>query len=360
MLWLAVTVSVTPMRERRAARAMAGGTQSPATRGFPHSLLILDSGRSVRQVLAPAVRQALESSDGVVMAVGADTARLLRDELGGAAGQLEWRDTSAFYQRLGFAYEAFRRFLADAHAAGRRIHLFAEPDVAGDGDDAGTVDRPAAYLAYEAICNETYAVYGCEVTCLWDARVHSAPTIDNVRLLHSHELGPAGREPSRGYAGARDYLASRNQLPLPLPAKVDWEMDLTSLNAIPLLRADLRDWARGRGFAPPAQAEVAMAVNEVATNALTHGKPPAAVRAWHDGDTVIVQVDDQGGNPLPATAGYVPPDGHYATPRGLWLVRQLADVMQTHTQGSTTSVRLYFPHQLTHRHPPRGGEAPGS
>ncbi len=110
--------------------------RSPAT--FRHSSLVIESDQSVRQLLVPAVRQALSQSDGVFMAVAAGTARLVRAELGPAADTLEWGDTAAFYQRLGFAYEAFRRFLAAAHAAGRRVHVFAQPDLGlSPGPDAG-------------------------------------------------------------------------------------------------------------------------------------------------------------------------------------------------------------------------------
>jgi anti-sigma regulatory factor (Ser/Thr protein kinase) len=323
---------------------------------FFHTALIVDSDTTVRGLLAPAVRRATTEADLVFLTVSAGTARLLRDELGPAADTLGWGDTAAVYQRLGFAYEAFRRYLAAAHAAGRRVHVFAEPDLVEPpgGQPAGppAVDRAAAYLAYEAICNETYAGYGCEVTCLWDARRHPAPMIDSVRALHSHRLGPGGREPSPGYASPRDFLAGCNQRPLPLPVEADLAASLGGVEGLPGLRAQLRGLARDRGYAASAVADVTVAVNEIATNGLSHGRPPVEVRAWQHGDTLVVQVDDSGGTPLPAAGGYEPPDEHQERTRGLWLARQLADVMQTHTDRGTTSVRLYFPYQLTHRRPP--------
>jgi anti-sigma regulatory factor (Ser/Thr protein kinase) len=335
---------------------MTSDTRSPAMPGFVHSAVIIDSGQTVREVLAPAVREALAEADGVFMAVSDDTARLLREELGTADGKLEWGDASALYQRLGFTYESVRRILAAARAAGRRIHFFAEPDVV---DEAAAVDRTAAYLAYEAICNETYAAYGCEVTCLWDARRHPTLMIENVRSLHSHELGPAGREPSPGFVAPWQYLAGRNQLPLAPPARADWDTSLASLDAIPPLRAALRDWALRHGFTSSAAADVVLAVTEVAANGLTHGRTPVTVHGWHQRDTLVAEVDDRGGRPLPATAGYRPPGEHRNSRRGLWLARQLADVVQTHTADATTSVRLYFPRRLTHSNPRRASGTAG-
>lgn len=334
------------------SRLMVAESQSPATSDFLHGALIIDSDQSVREVLAPAVRRALADGDGIFMAVAEPTARLLREELGAEADELEWGDVSAFYQRLGFAYEGFRRFLAAVHAAGRRIHLFAEPDVASDVEQSGAVDRAAAYLAYEAICNQTYASYRCEVTCLWDARRHPTLVIENVRSLHHHELGPAGWEPSADFVRPAQYLSGRNQLPLPLPAMAEWYISLKEFGAIPLLRSQLRDWAERHGFASSAVSDVVLAVNEVVTNGLIHGGPPVQVYGWSHIDTLVVQIDDQGGIPLPAAAGYHPPAEHRYSHRGLWLARQLADVVQTHTADGTTSVRLYFPHVLTHLNPP--------
>lgn len=330
--------------------------RNPAERpesDFLHSALVIDSDQSVRQVLAPAVREALADADEVFMVVSEDTGRLVREELGAAAGPLEWADTSTFYQRLGFAYEACRGFLAAAHNAGRRIRVFAEPEVAGQSGDPGAVDRTAAYLPYEAMCNETYAGYGGEVTCVWDARRHSAMIMDNVRSVHSHEILAGGREPSPGYTRAREYLAGRDEVALPLPVRVDWSAGLMTVDGLPSLRRELRDWARQHGFAGSAVSDVLLAVNEVATNGVLHGQPPVEVYAWHHRDTLIVQVDDCGGTPIPAAAGYEPPVPDRDTSRGMWLARQLADVVQTHTAGDQTSVRLYFPRELTHRHPER-------
>jgi hypothetical protein len=45
----------------------------------------------------------------------------------------------------------------------------------------------------------------------------------------------------------------------------------------------------------------------------------------------------------------MPPETRPTAGYGLWLARQLADVLTTHTDSGVTSVRLYFPHDLTHR-----------
>jgi len=81
----------------------------------------------------------------------------------------------------------------------------------------------------------------------------------------------------------------------------------------------------------------------VASNGLVHGAPPVRVRGWHFASALVVQIDDAGGRAVPSTAGYYPPTMRPGSGRGLWLARQLADVVTAYTGSSVTSVRLHFP-----------------
>jgi anti-sigma regulatory factor (Ser/Thr protein kinase) len=84
-------------------------------------------------------------------------------------------------------------------------------------------------------------------------------------------------------------------------------------------------------------------VGEAVINALQHGAPPVRVRAWTVDGVARVQVHDHGRTPIPATAGYHrPPPGH-GHGHGLWVARQLADVITTHTNDAGTVITLDFP-----------------
>ena len=84
-------------------------------------------------------------------------------------------------------------------------------------------------------------------------------------------------------------------------------------------------------------------MGEAVTNALQHGAPPVRVRAWTVDGVARVQVHDRGRTPIPATAGYHrPPPGH-GHGHGLWVARQLADVITTHTDDAGTVITLDFP-----------------
>ncbi|MEH0843347.1 ATP-binding protein [Micromonospora sp. CPCC 205711] len=324
----------------------------PASDPFVHTALIVDSDDTVRTRLIPYLRRSLDAQERVLLVVGGQVERLVRASLGALADRLEWGGHDTFGVRLGLAYEGLRRYLAAQHASGNPVHVITEPDVVTDAHP-GSPDRAAAHLSYESACADAYAGYDCPVTCLWDSRRHPTLVIEGVRSLHSHELTETGRVPNAAFLATTDYLAVRAEVPLePTPPVVELDVGLTSLDELAPLRGVLRAWAHERSFDVEAIGDLVVAVTEVATNALVHGALPVRLRCWSHRDTLIAQVDDAGGRRIPPAAGYRHPDrAGKAGGRGLWLARQLADVVTTHTDRSRTSVRLYFPPATTHRGP---------
>ncbi|WP_433796562.1 ATP-binding protein [Actinoplanes sp. CA-252034] len=312
---------------------------------------MIDSEATVRARLLPEIHRSIEGGVPVLMVVSDPIAGLVRADVGTHAPGIVWGDPAGFYTRLGAAFECFRRYLADRHAAGQPVHVVAEPEFADDVAMGTAVDRARAYLPYESVCNETYAPYGSPVTCVWDTRRHSAAIIEEARNVHGHELTEGGPVPYAGYRAPEDYLAGRAQLPPPQPpVVVDHDVGLHQLADLRALRAMIAGWTGRHGFRDAAAEDVGVAVTEIATNALVHGGSPARVRAWHDDGVLVVQVDDAGGRPVSPFAGYRRPEvTSKVGGRGLWLARQLADTVDVHSGPGVTSVRLRFPREIMHR-----------
>ncbi|MEU4419938.1 ATP-binding protein [Actinoplanes sp. NPDC024001] len=319
--------------------------------GFVHSALIAGTDDEMLTALARLLRHAATAYDEALLVVGEHTRSLIADRWSGLNGWLRWADPAGFYQRLGFAYEGFRRYLAEQADAGRQVQVIAEPQLADPADTE--LDRVSAYLAYEAVCNDAYAPYGSAVTCLWDSRHHPASVIDGVRATHSHLLTAAGRHPSPAYVTPETYLAARQQPLTPPPARVDHDRALAEVTELRDLRQALTAWAAGHGFAEEPTDDLVVATVEVASNGLRHAGTPVRIRAWHHAGTLTVQCDDAAGKPVPPTAGYHRPQITDTLPggRGLWLARQLADIVHVDSVPGRTSVRLHFPHAVMHRRP---------
>jgi anti-sigma regulatory factor (Ser/Thr protein kinase) len=67
------------------------------------------------------------------------------------------------------------------------------------------------------------------------------------------------------------------------------------------------------------------------------------VRAWIADGLVRVHVHDRGSRTIPATAGYQRPSPQLDRGYGLWIIRQLADVVTTYSDGRGTTIALDFP-----------------
>jgi anti-sigma regulatory factor (Ser/Thr protein kinase) len=320
----------------------------PRAAQFAHTALIVGTDSDL-SLLVSELHRSVKVYDEVLVVVGDRTRALVDSKIGYLPAAVSWGEPGAFYQRLGFAYEGFRRYLADKHRAGRRVHVIAEPDLVSGVDDGMRADRAAAYLAYESICNHTYALGGSAVTCVWDSRHHTDAVMAGARATHAYELTAAGRIPSKSYLAPERYLRDHQDVPMrPPPADVDHDVTVVAVDALSQLRSTVGGWAAAHRFAGEALEDLVVAVVEVATNGLRYGGPPVRVRAWHERGTLIVQCDDAGAETIPASAGFRRPDplAPVAGGRGLWLARQLADVVTVFSVPGRSSVRLHFPHQI--------------
>jgi anti-sigma regulatory factor (Ser/Thr protein kinase) len=87
---------------------------------------------------------------------------------------------------------------------------------------------------------------------------------------------------------------------------------------------------------PPAKADgLVVAVNEVAANALVHGRPPAVLQVWGRPREVICEISDAGPGIDDVHAGQLRPEPDRAGGRGLWLARQLCDAFEIRNEGES-------------------------
>jgi hypothetical protein len=316
---------------------------------FDHRALIIDTDNTIKHLLVPQIRRSIIAQEPVLLVVGTDTATIIRDELGRDAEALQWSPMNGFYQRLGFTYSKFLRYVREQHSREQVVHVIAEPDVITEPDAA--VDRAAAYMGYESMANDVFAGYRCTITCVWHSRDHPASIIDEVRKVHPREVCTRSVVENDGYQPPGDYLSRREHGTMTaIPALDDIDIDIIVWHPdeVAACRAAIAEWATRHNFVPAAARQVVASANEVLHNGLRHGRPPVRARAWRQGATLIIHVDDHGGSSIPARVGYRPPVGPTDS-AGLWMARQLADVLITHTDAGRTAVRMYFPYTVTHR-----------
>ena len=93
--------------------------------------------------------------------------------------------------------------------------------------------------------------------------------------------------------------------------------------------------------------ELVLAVNEIASNAVVHGRPPATLRVWRAERRAGLRGERLRGRIKDALAGQLTPPLEGIGGRGLWLARMLSDAVEIRNgTGCTVSIHATAPEVL--------------
>lgn len=120
---------------------------------------------------------------------------------------------------------------------------------------------------------------------------------------------------------------------------VRYRAEITSRGQQASMRSEIYDIAIRSGFADRA-GDVAIAFTELVANAQQHGRPPILVEAWWDG-RLVIEVSNHGTG-LDGNGKWKsrPPETDEVRGRGLWLVRQLVDLVDVRVGAERTTVHV--------------------
>ena len=107
------------------------------------------------------------------------------------------------------------------------------------------------------------------------------------------------------------------------------------------IRALVAEHALAAGVSELRASDLVLATHEVATNSVRHGGGEGVLRVWHDHDTVVCEVSDNGRLDKPL-AGRARPELESDGGWGLWLANQLCDLVQLRALPSGNVVRLHL------------------
>ncbi|WP_068922845.1 ATP-binding protein [Planobispora rosea] len=111
---------------------------------------------------------------------------------------------------------------------------------------------------------------------------------------------------------------------------------------------DVRDFAAAHGLrsgiAPEQLADFLVAVNEVATNAVTHGhtSAKAMLRMWVENGFLSVEIRDEGRWNPAAPPGETPPAPYATSGMGLWVARMVSSDIAFRTGPEGTVITMRF------------------
>ena len=281
------------------------------------------------------VREGLRGEEKVLAAATPDKLAWLREELGAEAETVDFADADALYARHGPMFRTLVDYLErNARRGAGRARILAEQPL---GERAPAVVR--AYLRYEAAANVAFSAYDACVVCPYDTRRLPEEIVQDALRTHPELVAEDRLQRSALFTDPRSFVRRRvrtRSAPSEAPA-----FGLERADDLSGARALVRAAAERAGIPIPMVEDLALAVSEVAANALVHGAAPRILWAYREDTSLVCQIRDAGPGLADPLAGYLPPDRNLLTGRGLWLAHQFCDVVEVASDPRGTDVYLH-------------------
>lgn len=305
---------------------------------FRHLAVVHRGVDELLDTLDALLRAAVLRGDLVWAAVDDNTREAIERRLGTAASGFVFGEPAQPYSYSGQTTAARRADqLRDALGDGREALILSDAAAVG-GPDPGS-SAPDFWSVVDASCN--LALSGLPVTliCLCDAERLSEDTERFLYWNHPELFVDATTSPNPRYRPPADVLASIPVPPAPALGPPSQEQPFANSTALRGIRA----WARRHGLEAglgPAQINgLVVAVCELVSNSIEHGAGHGRLFWWISPGRVVAQIDDEG-HMTSITPGLRRPDTLSVRGRGVWLARQLTDVLHLWTSVDGTHARL--------------------
>jgi anti-sigma regulatory factor (Ser/Thr protein kinase) len=280
-----------------------------------HDAFVYESDAEFVETLAPIVVDGLASGDEICAVIPAANMEVLRESLGGHAPDVQFVDATEWYRSPARTIAAYHDVICRVVASGAP-----GVRVIGEVQFGDTALEHADWTRYEAALNVAFQDCHAWIICPYDARSLPESVVVDALRTHPHVLDGGERHPTSEFT---DPIHFAEPLPIEMPDRL---LDALELNGdLRSVRQLVARTTAQVGLSPERAAEVCLAVNEVTTNSMEHGRAPVHVRAWSSDDSLVYEVADAGSGPAELLLGFIPPGGHQPRGRGLWITRQLAD-----------------------------------
>ncbi len=285
---------------------------------------------------APFVSDGLAAGAEVFIAAAAPGVGALRDALGGEPPGVTLRDTAEWAPHPATRLRKFHQLITGRLAAGvPTLRLMGEP--------LWPTEPPAVqreWARYESVLNHVLAPFPITLVCLYDGERLAPRLVADAGRTHPDYADSAGTRPTGAFEQPAALLRRWTSPPSPPPARADTLPEPASVTEA---RRFVIDAAVAAGVSAGLAGDLAIAASEVLTNAAVHGGGATLVATWTEGDRFLCQFDDAGPGLTDPFAGYEPPATDEIAGRGLWLARQLVDLVEIVPKEGGTMVKLHVP-----------------
>jgi anti-sigma regulatory factor (Ser/Thr protein kinase) len=304
---------------------------SPAPAGLIHQVLLYESPQQFLAGAGPFIQDGLSRGEPILAVTTQRNSSLLRDSLGGSVDGVEFVDQATWYDTPGRALAACHRYMRERIDNHERVRLIGEPLWAGR-DALEMVE----WKRFEATMNVAFARRPAWLLCSYDSSTLPAEVVADARRFHPQLSGGSAND---SYLDPAAFSAEYDRA---LPPAPEGGFAALGFDADP---APVRDFVAVHGTRSGLNGarldDLVLAANEIATNAIRHGAGHGRVRVWREGPWVLCEVTDPG-DADDGMLGCLPPDPDADNGHGLWIARQLCDLLQIRTRQPGTTVRMYM------------------
>lgn len=284
--------------------------------------------------VVPFVENALAEKTPVMIAVPGERLDLVREHLGAAADDILLADMAVEGRNPGWILPGVLLDFANRHPD-QPVAMVGEP-IWPDR----SVDEYPACVVHEALINEAFAGRDGAVLCPYDVANLEPAVVKDAHQTHPVMIANGATQSSAQFVDPYATVAEfRN--PLPNPPAVAAAMTYRHPADLTAVRRFVTKEATRAGFDSARATDVAVAVNELASNTIEHTAGGGRIAVWSDDEAFICQVAD-GGHIADPLAGYVLPPPSERRGRGLVLVNRASDLVRMHTHSGGTTFRAFF------------------
>ena len=279
----------------------------------------------------PFILEGLERAEPVLVAVLPDRIRSLRSSLGSDADRVTFLDMAEVGRNPARIIPVWRHFVHES--AGRSsVRGIGEPVWSSRKD----VEIEECRL-HESLLNLAFDDGPAwRLMCPYDVESLPAEVIEDASRTHPITSPLAASE--AGYGG-HDHARAAFATPLP-PRPEPTQQVAFAEGDLSMVRRIVRTWSLGAGLPEDKSGHLVLAVNELATNSITHGGGRGVLYAWTEPGSFVVEVCDSGRIPDPLVGRDLALD-ITESGRGVWIVNQLCDLVQVRSLATGAVVRVH-------------------
>lgn len=301
-------------------------------RASEHRALLYGSRDELVAAAVPFLREGVERDQRTVAVMGGGNADAIREGLGEAAARVRFRDPEDFYATPAGALSRWTVDLAAVPEGGRLRAV---------GEVAFPTGAPWAVREWaraEAIFSAAFSRAPVDMLCPYATTLPEA-ALASARATHPGLLDGEDRVDNDGFEDPMAFLRALDAEPLPEPHGPVAELRFDDQPAP--ARRFAAEHALHAGLSGRRLDDVRVSVSEIATNAVLHGRPPHHIRAWREDDRLVLEIEDGGAGIQSPLTGFLRPGLEQPGGRGVWIARQLCDLVEV--RGAQVRLHVSLP-----------------